>query len=278
MNSMTLDASYSTQESDRFWLAIVISLLLHAGLYYGLPYWRNETPPPLERIEITLNTAMQPPAAPMAPTPPPASEPVPELPPPKPVIKPEPQPTKKEKPVEKPPVLATEAPEAPDDYVVPAVPEPEVTAPEVTEPDVAAPEAPAPAPEPTPPVSAAPSPATTAPSAPSTPAVTSTQPAEATAAEAWNGYGQLLYNLVGRNKNYPQIAVRRNWEGEVKIYARFMLGKLVEASIVTSSGHEVLDKEALDMVRKAANQLPVGGELARKSFTVTIPVAFKLFS
>ena len=88
----------------------------------------------------------------------------------------------------------------------------------------------------------------------------------------------MLYNLVGKNKNYPQIAVRRNWEGEVKIYAKFMLGKLVEATIVTSSGHVVLDEEALAMVRKAATQIPVKGELARKSFTVTIPVAFKLFS
>ena len=268
----TIDSWYDT---DRLWLALVISLLLHGGLYYGLPYFRSEPTPPSERIEVTLDTLMQPQATPAAPTPP-VVEPIPEPPPPKSMAKPEPKP-KKEKPVEKPPVLATEAPEAPDDYVVPAAPEPEVE-PQATEPEVAVSEEPAPVSEPTPPVSAASTPAATTPSAPSTPAVSSTQPAEATAAEAWNGYGQLLYNLVGRNKNYPQIAVRRNWEGEVKIYARFMLGKLVEASIMTSSGHEVLDKEALDMVRKAANQLPVGGDLARKSFTVTIPVAFKLFS
>src|SRR5690606_13903266 len=183
----------------------------------------------------------------------------------------------KPKPVEKPPVLATEAPTAPDDYVVPAAPEPAVAEPEVSEP---APVMEAPVPEPQ--VSAAPAapadtPVARTPAAAPAAVVSSTESTEATPDEAWNGYGQLLYNLVGKHKNYPQIAIRRHWEGEARIHARFMLGKLVEASIVTSSGHEVLDREALEMVRKAASQLPVGGELARKSFTVTIPVAFQLF-
>ena len=269
MNSMAFNAS--SQEADGFWLALAISVLLHVGLYYGLPYWRSETPPPLERIEVTLNAA-QPQAAP-APAPPFEVEPLPEPEPPKPVVKPKPKP--KPKPVEKPPVLATEAPTAPDDYVVPAAPEPAVVEPEVSEPAPVM-EAPVPAPQ----VSAAAPADTSAPQAPAAaPAavVSSTESTEATPDEAWNGYGQLLYNLVGKHKNYPQIAIRRHWEGEARIHARFMLGKLVEASIVTSSGHEVLDREALEMVRKAASQLPVGGELARKSFTVTIPVAFQLF-
>lgn len=273
MNSMAFNAS--SQESDGFWLALAISVLLHAGLYYGLPYWRSDPVPPLERIEVTLNAA-QPQASP-APAPPPVVEPLPEPPPPEPVVKPKPKPAK---PVEKPPILATEAPEAPDDYVVPAAPEPEVAEPEVSEPE---PVAEAPVAEPVPQLSAVPSapadtPATQVPAAPAASAVTSTEPTEATPDEAWDGYGQLLYSLVGKNKHYPQIAIRRHWEGEARIYARFMLGKLVEATIVTSSGHEVLDKEALAMVRKAASQLPVSGELARKSFTVTIPVAFELFN
>ena len=276
MNSMTINALDGSNDTDKFWLALAISVLLHSSVYYGLPYLRSETPPPLERIEITLDTALQPQAAAPAPAvaPPPEVEPVPEPPPPKPIVKPEPKP-KKEKPVETPPVLATEAPEASDDYVVPAAPEPEVTEPEVT-----APEEPAPMPEPVPQASTSPvsPPDTTVSSAPAAAAVSSAQPTEATAAEAWNGYGQLLYNLVGKNKNYPQIAIRRSWEGEVRIYAKFIVGKLVDVTIVTSSGHEVLDEEALAMVRKAAKQLPVSGDLARKSFTVTIPVAFKLFS
>ena len=273
MNSMTINAFDDTSDADKFWLALAISLLLHSSLYYGLPYLRSEPVPPVERIEVVLNTLMQPQAeAPAPPAPPPPQvEPVPEKPKPvvKPVQKPEP---KKEKVVEAPKVLATEAPAEIEDYVVPAAPVPEEPAPVAeSEPEPVISESPPP--------SNNTSPAANLPVA-SAPAISpsSTQSTEATPAEAWNGYGQLLYNLVGKNKNYPQIAVRRNWEGEVKIYAKFMLGKLVEATIVTSSGHVVLDEEALAMVRKAATQIPVKGELAKKSFTVTIPVAFKLFS
>jgi protein TonB len=105
----------------------------------------------------------------------------------------------------------------------------------------------------------------------------STRPEEAEPTEAWNGYGQMLYDLVSRNKTYPQIAIRRNWEGKVKIIARFDQGKLVSASIMEAgSGHQVLDDAALDMLRKAVNAMPVRGKLANKIFTVVIPIDFKI--
>jgi len=100
---------------------------------------------------------------------------------------------------------------------------------------------------------------------------------EAEPTEAWNGYGQMLYDMVSKNKTYPAIAVRRNWEGRVKIIARFDQGKLISASIMEAgSGHQVLDDAALDMLRKAVNAMPVRGKLANKIFTVVIPLDFKI--
>jgi protein TonB len=99
---------------------------------------------------------------------------------------------------------------------------------------------------------------------------------EISAEEAWEGYGQSLYELVGKNKNYPQIAIKRNWEGEVKVMARFVLGKLIEVTLVGTSGHKVLDDEALEMVRKSVGILPIKGNLSKKTFTITVPVNFKL--
>lgn len=96
--------------------------------------------------------------------------------------------------------------------------------------------------------------------------------------EAWNGYGQQLYEMVGRHKTYPAIAVRKHWEGAVKIQAKFLAGKLIEVSIHDSSGRRILDDEALNMVKKAISQLPVNGSLSNKSFTVVIPVDFSLTS
>lgn len=44
------------------------------------------------------------------------------------------------------------------------------------------------------------------------------------------------------------------------------------------SGHNVLDKAANDMIDKAIKELPVQGDLRRKSFTVVVPVNFRLLS
>lgn len=101
---------------------------------------------------------------------------------------------------------------------------------------------------------------------------------EASTEEAWNGYGQQLYEMVGRNKTYPAIAIRKHWEGAVKIQAKFLAGKLIEVSILDSSGRRVLDDEALNMVKKAISQLSVNGSLSKKNFTVVIPVDFSLDS
>lgn len=254
-------------DSHQFWLALVLSLLIHMSFYYLLPYIKSEPMLAMKRIEVELNTVMQP--RPEAPTPPapapklvqakaePISTPAPVKPRPLPVMK---APT--QKPAEVTPVLATEAPSATSDYVAPAA---------ATTSTLES-------------VGSNTSNALTAKSAGvatdgvATDGVATGQ-AGATGPvsdEIRNEYGQALYALVNKNKNYPTIAVRRNWEGEVKVLAKFVLGRLVEVTLLESAGHKPLDDEALAMLRKAINQLPLSSNLAKKTFTITVPVAFKL--
>jgi len=95
--------------------------------------------------------------------------------------------------------------------------------------------------------------------------------------EAWKGYGQLLYAMVSKNKKYPQQAIRRNLEGIVMVSVRFDKGEMVEINIIgQGSGHQVLDRAAREMLEKAVRELPVRGNLSNKSFTVVVPVDFKL--
>ena len=95
--------------------------------------------------------------------------------------------------------------------------------------------------------------------------------------EAWKGYGQLLYAMVSKNKKYPQQAIRRNLEGIVMVSVRFDKGEMVEINIIgQGSGHQVLDRAAREMLEKAVKELPVRGNLSNKSFTVVVPVDFKL--
>lgn len=94
---------------------------------------------------------------------------------------------------------------------------------------------------------------------------------------AWKGYGQLLYAMVSKNKNYPQLAIRRHLEGTVMVSVRFEKGRMVGISVVgQGSGHTVLDKAAHEMVEKAVKALPVRGNLSGKSFSVVVPVNFRL--
>lgn len=95
--------------------------------------------------------------------------------------------------------------------------------------------------------------------------------------EAWKGYGQLLYAMVSKNKKYPQQAIRRHLEGITMVSVRFDKGEMIEINVIgQGSGHVVLDRAAREMLEKAVKELPVRGNLSNKSFTVVVPVEFKL--
>lgn len=94
--------------------------------------------------------------------------------------------------------------------------------------------------------------------------------------DAWGDYGEQLRSLVNKSKNYPAIAVRRHLEGEATVVAQFVRGELVNVALADSSKHVPLDEEAMRMVKKAIAQLGVKESLKKKSFKITIPVAFKL--
>jgi protein TonB len=159
------------------------------------------------------------------------------------------------------PQRETAAPVAPK--VAPSPPEPpvEVARETLAEPPLAfAPLAPAVEPAPAPPVLPAPAPVEVAPTA-----------------ALLAGYGKKISDALARYKEYPQIAQRRGWEGAVTMRLRVApSGRLVDAELHTSSGYEVLDKQAIAMATRAA-QLPVppeglnGGEVA-----VLVPVVFRL--
>lgn len=61
------------------------------------------------------------------------------------------------------------------------------------------------------------------------------------------------------------------------VSVRFEKGQMVEINVLgQGSGHTVLDKAAREMLEKAVKEMPVRGNLSNKSFTVVVPVDFKL--
>ena len=92
-----------------------------------------------------------------------------------------------------------------------------------------------------------------------------------------NRYRLALIASAGRYKRYPRQAVDKGWQGKVEV--RLVIGengRTKTASIRSSSGHDVLDRQALDMVKKAKPLTPIPAALRGREFTVDIPVIFDL--
>jgi protein TonB len=53
-------------------------------------------------------------------------------------------------------------------------------------------------------------------------------------------------------------------------------GMIASATIKTSSGHEILDNQALDMLKKGKTTVPIPASLRGREFLIDVPVIFNL--
>jgi protein TonB len=253
-------ANYSQLRGARdhtFVWALLLSIVLHVIAASQLPGLQLKKVIPPKTLVVELLAPEQPKV--VAPEPQPAAEPA--LEPPKPKVEPKPLPKPKPKPKPKP----TPKPEP----VPLAEPPPAANPPE-------------PAAEPTPPpvISAAPvkekPSAFTAPPPPPEPPKPR-GPTQQDIDTARNLYGNLLAREIAKHKKYPRIAQMRGWQGEAMVELQIDgNGKVLSSKIHTGSGHEVLDKQALEMVARAS-PLPQPPEALRgQSFTLLVPIAFRL--
>ena len=90
-------------------------------------------------------------------------------------------------------------------------------------------------------------------------------------------YRIAIITAAKRYKKYPRLAMDNNWEGQAEI--RMVIaadGGIASISVKTRSGFEVLDQQALEMIRKAKPLAPIPAALRGKGFTVDVPVVFSL--
>jgi protein TonB len=94
---------------------------------------------------------------------------------------------------------------------------------------------------------------------------------------ARDSYGNTLWGAIGKYKNYPRIAQTRGWQGEVVVELQLDgNGNLKSKKILKSSSFDILDKEALAMVDKAAPFPAPPDALRGSSFSIKVPIPFKL--
>lgn len=232
----------SSNQYTLIW-ALIGSVLLHVLLAVVLPNVKFDHVKKPDTLEVQLVSKPEPPPVvkpkPIQPQPEqvkPKAEPKPE---PKPIVKPLPTPT----------IIKNEQP--------PTTAPPEVIAVTPKAESAPSPMPPAPVVIPEPPKPVAPS--------------------QVDLSAARDSYGNTLWGAIGKYKQYPKVAQMRGWQGEVIVELELDgNGKLKSKKILKGSGYDILDKQALDMVEKAA-PFPAPPEALRGSnFTIKVPIPFKL--
>jgi periplasmic protein TonB len=222
---------------------LILSLCLHLTAFIWIPKPKFNAASPL----LTLKVELAPPATPEPPPEPPIA--------PEPKVEPKPQPVVKPiiKPVPKHELAPiTEPPPSPQAEPAEPTPPAVITATPKMQ---------------TPPVFTAPPPEPLKPTGPS--------PQDLDAARTL--YGSQLAREIARHKQYPRIAQMRGWQGEVEIDLQLDgNGSVLSSKIHTSSGFDALDKQALEMVKKAS-PFPAPPEVLRgNAFNILVPVSFRL--
>jgi periplasmic protein TonB len=127
-------------------------------------------------------------------------------------------------------------------------------------------------------------PAPAAPAAPAAPGpVARIEPQPAATAPAGPDPGALdryrlqLVTAAARFKRYPRSAIDNNWEGEVVVRMTIGAdGRIAALGIKSSSGHEILDRQALEMFRIAKPFVLLPPELAGREFELELRAIYGL--
>lgn len=96
--------------------------------------------------------------------------------------------------------------------------------------------------------------------------------------EELRAYAQNIFESIARQRRYPEVAVRLGMQGTAHVQLRFLRsGTLMEPPrIYSSSGHQVLDAEALRMAKAAGPFPPVPSVVPHMFLGLVIPVEFSL--
>jgi periplasmic protein TonB len=95
-------------------------------------------------------------------------------------------------------------------------------------------------------------------------------------AEELRGYRLALARGAAAFRDYPRPAVVAGWHGTVEVQVDVTAVGAVQSHLLVSSGHEALDRSALEMARQALAATPLPPLLRGKVFSLTLPFIFDL--
>ncbi|HNP61743.1 MAG TPA: TonB family protein [Nitrospirales bacterium] len=97
--------------------------------------------------------------------------------------------------------------------------------------------------------------------------------------EAQADYGwlaQTIWHQIEKYKSYPKKARQKEWEGKVVLEAVIRQdGTILHLRVAETSGHEILDKDALSLLWKLS-PLTLDHALGHPQLTILVPLTYKL--
>lgn len=103
------------------------------------------------------------------------------------------------------------------------------------------------------------------------------RPVDGIDADGVRQYRIALATEARRFRRYPPRALAEEIGGTVEIRVAVAVGgQTQEIALARSSGHEMLDAAALDMMRRAAPRAPVPEPLRQRAFVIDLPVVFNV--
>ncbi len=90
-------------------------------------------------------------------------------------------------------------------------------------------------------------------------------------------YSQAVTARIIEDQRYPSDALELGFEGRVMVLAQIGAdGQVHDARLLESSGHEMLDRAALDKVLAAKNLPKPPVMLRGRDFTMGLPIIFRI--
>lgn len=143
-----------------------------------------------------------------------------------------------------------------------------------------APALPLPAPVPVPAATGDPAPRAEAPVGAAIPPAVAPPPvpeADAATSDGLRHYRLALAREARQLKRYPPLARERGWSGTVEVHLTHPAGLPAPlVSLGRSSGHGVLDRQALETIGQAARRVDLPASLRGRELRLAIPVEFAL--
>jgi protein TonB len=90
-------------------------------------------------------------------------------------------------------------------------------------------------------------------------------------------YRAALLAEASRHKRYPLVALDNGWEGEVVVRMAIAAdGSIAGLDVQSSSGHAALDRQAVEMFRKARAAVALPDSLRGRQFSLELRAVFNL--